>query len=177
MRASCIFIYVYIHGNIERELFFEQLGWCPPGSWCPAQNAYSAYREWRYWIYCMNHMNHFYCAFASFWKLESFIACSTNHIVCLKGVIGCQLSTNWYDSLILWLKFLNGTVKQHLFNPVKIRSVFSKRFFLVHVALNANELCWPRPSLSVEWRADFKLQPRNLLTSSTLLGKAICKDS
>ncbi len=28
--------------------FFEQLGWCPPGSWCPTQTAYSAYRERRY---------------------------------------------------------------------------------------------------------------------------------
>ncbi len=28
--------------------FLEQLGWCPPGSWCPTQIAYSAYREQRY---------------------------------------------------------------------------------------------------------------------------------
>ncbi len=28
--------------------FFEQPGWCPPGSWCPTQTAYSAYRERRY---------------------------------------------------------------------------------------------------------------------------------
>ncbi len=31
-------------------IFFEQLGWCPPGSWCPKQTAYSAYREQRYWF-------------------------------------------------------------------------------------------------------------------------------
>ncbi len=29
--------------------FFEQLWWCPPGSLCPTQTAYSAYRERRYW--------------------------------------------------------------------------------------------------------------------------------
>ncbi len=31
--------------------FFEQLGWCPPGSWCPTQTAYSAYRERQYCLY------------------------------------------------------------------------------------------------------------------------------
>ncbi len=50
-----IFIYVYVYINIERIkgfffcLFFEQLGLCPPWSWCPMQTAYSAYRERRYW--------------------------------------------------------------------------------------------------------------------------------
>ncbi len=31
--------------------FWEQLGWCPSGSWCPTQTVYSAYRERRYWDY------------------------------------------------------------------------------------------------------------------------------
>ncbi len=42
---------------------------------------------------------------------------------------------------ILWLKFLNGCDKIQ-FYPVRISAVF-----LFHVALNANELCWLRPSL------------------------------
>ncbi len=38
---------------------------------------------------------------------------------------------------ILWLKFIKGSVKKSFFPPVKISSVLSKPFFLVHVALNA----------------------------------------
>ncbi len=38
------FIYFFV-------FFWEQLGWCPSGSWCPTQTAYSAYRERRYWDY------------------------------------------------------------------------------------------------------------------------------
>ncbi len=45
----------------------------------------------------------------------------------LKGVIGCPFSTSWYDSLgswwkvynILWLKFLNGSVKYTFFTLSK----------------------------------------------------------
>ncbi len=45
----------------------------------------------------------------------------------LKGDIGCPFSRSWYDSLgfswkvynILWLKFLNGSVKQHPFSLSK----------------------------------------------------------
>ncbi len=40
--------------------FLEQLGWCPPGSWCPTETAYSAYRERRHWrnvfiVQCRSH--------------------------------------------------------------------------------------------------------------------------
>ncbi len=51
-----------------------------------------------------------------------------------------------------------------------------KNAILVHVALNANELCWPRPSLPRGEEQYCLLQSRNWLTS-TFLGKAIGKDS
>ncbi len=50
-------------------------------------------------------------------------------------------------SITFGLKFLNGSIKKHLLYPVKISSVFSTLFFLVHVALYVSELCWLRPSL------------------------------
>ncbi len=46
---------------------------------------------------------------------------------------------------MLWLQFLNGSVKKHPFYPVKISSVFSKPFFLVHVASNVNDSADPAP--------------------------------
>ncbi len=39
-----------VAGMARHVFFFEQLGWCPPASWCPKQTAYSAYRERRYWF-------------------------------------------------------------------------------------------------------------------------------
>ncbi len=69
---------------------------------------------------------------------------------------------------ILWLKFLNGSVKNTFFTLTK-SALFSASRFLVHVALNANELCSPRPSLP--WSDE-----QTLNFSQTLLGKVICKD-
>ncbi len=46
---------------------------------------------------------------------------------------------------ILWLKFLNGSVKTP-FLPCQYQLCFQQAFLNL-VALNANELCWPRPSL------------------------------
>ncbi len=49
---------------------------------------------------------------------------------------------------ILWLKFLNGSVKKHPFYPCQNELCFYQAI-LVHVALNANELCWTPPLSSV----------------------------
>jgi len=54
----------------------------------------------------------------------------------LKGVIRCPFSTSWSDSLgssckvcsILWLKFLNGCVKQHPFYLLKTALFKATRF-------------------------------------------------
>ncbi len=59
-------------------------------------------------------------------------------------------STSWNDSLgfywkvynILWLQFLNGSVNNNFFTKLCFQQAV-----LNHVALNANELYWPRPSL------------------------------
>jgi len=62
---------------------------------------------------------------------------SLGNMLCyIKGVIGCQFSTSWYDSLgssctvchILWLNFLNGCVNQHPFYLLKNNSVHSDLF-------------------------------------------------
>ncbi len=49
------------------------------------------------------------------------------------------------DMILLWLKFLNGSVKNTFFTLSK--SALFSASVLVHVPLNANELCWLRPSL------------------------------
>ncbi len=38
-------------------VFFEQLGWCPPRSWCPTQTEYSAYSAYREQQYCPEETN------------------------------------------------------------------------------------------------------------------------
>ncbi len=56
----------------------------------------------------------------------------------------------WFFSIlmkiynILWLKILNGSVKQHAFYLAKNSSAHSNPFY---VSLNANELCSPHLSL------------------------------
>ncbi len=50
---------------------------------------------------------------------------------------------------ILWLKILNGSVKQHPFTLAKNSSAHSNPFY---VSLNANELCSPQPVSSVGWQ-------------------------
>ncbi len=52
---------------------------------------------------------------------------------------------------LIWLfrvlmNYLNGSVKNTFFTLSK-SALFSASRFLVHVALNTNELCSPRPSL------------------------------
>ncbi len=49
--AHHILLFIYLFMYLFIYLFFEQLGWCPSGSRCPTQTAYSAYRERRYWPY------------------------------------------------------------------------------------------------------------------------------
>ncbi len=67
----CIFISVYAHVNINIEqcFFFEQLGWCPPGSWCRTQTAYSAYRE------------RGYCSEIKVQKRSHFLKCTNMYTV------------------------------------------------------------------------------------------------
>ncbi len=56
-----------------------------------------------------------------------------------------------YDMIILGLNkkaiayFGYGSVKNTFLN-LSISALFSSSRFLVHVPLNANELCWPHPS-------------------------------
>ncbi len=50
----CIQLQTWGGSGYERRcgnFLFEQLWWCPPGSRCPTQTAYSAYRERRYCIH------------------------------------------------------------------------------------------------------------------------------
>ncbi len=86
-----------------------------------------------------------------------------------KGVIGCPFYTSWLwffgvlTKNILWLKFLNGSVKKTTSLPCQNQLCF-QHAVLVHAALNANELCWPHPSLpwSDEQNIDmcrFPIQP------------------
>ncbi len=56
---------------------------------------------------------------------------------------------------VVWLKFLNGSVKQHHFYPVKNSCL--QQAVLLHVALNANELCSPCPSIPGRSLRDGKL--------------------
>ncbi len=70
---------------------------------------------------------------------------------------------------ILWLKFLSGSVKNTFFT--RQNQLCFQQADLVHVALNASELCWLRPSLpwSDEQTIDmcrFPIQPlQNMLSA------------
>ncbi len=117
------------------------------------------------WILCSEysdqHIQVWYCLLYNSWNFrqQSLIFLFIFIVIFfvwmgLKGVIGCPFSTSWYDSLgsyskvynIRWLKFLNGNVKQHPFLSCQNQLCFQQPI-LVHVPLNANELCSPRPSL------------------------------
>ncbi len=74
------------------------------------------------------------------------------------------------DLLLVCFHFNNGSVKNTFFTLSK-SALFSASCFLVHVALNDNELCSPRPSLP--WGDE---QYCLLYVTSTLLGKAIYKE-
>ncbi len=58
----------------------------------------------------------------------------------------------------------------------KCKQLFFKAI-LVHVALNANELCWPRPSLPWSDNSTVYFSREWNWLTTTLLGKAIGKDS
>ncbi len=99
-------------------------------------------------------------AFVEFWLSAGFLKWSSDAKFILFLVYN-----------ILWLKFLPITP----FLPCQI-SCFKQDVFYMDVALNANELCWLRPSLPWSDEQHCLLQMWNWWTS-TLLGKTISKDS
>ncbi len=83
-------------------------------------------------------------------------------------------STSCYDSLgsswkvwnILWLKFLSGRVKQHLFTLL-----CSQRLILGHVPLNANELIFLILIIFLPWKSkgDFQIIIKKYKVSDLLV--------
>ncbi len=110
----------------------------------------------------------------AYWKSQKQIhPVLFKRLVILKGDIGCPFSTSWYDPLgslwnvcnILWLKFLNGHVKQHPFYLVQNSSVDTNPFRCMSHQMIAS---YCSPSLSLRRHAHGPSVWRRLLLTPPL---------